>query len=77
MQDNQFYNLKIFLREKAIIFNITITNDSSEIIYYNNNFTLEELYNLNRFFYQYLSIEELFKLFFQKIYFPDILKEEM
>ena len=77
MQDNQFYNLKIFLREKAIIFNITITNDSSEIIYYNNNFTLEELYNLNRFFYQYLSIEELFKLFFQKIYYPDILKEEM
>ena len=69
--DNQFYNLKMFLREKSIIFNIIIVNDFTEIIYL-NNFTLEELYNLNRFFRQYLSIEELFKLFFKNIKEKDI-----
>ena len=64
--DNQFYNIKIFLKEKFLIFNVTIVGDFTEIIY-SKKFTLEDLYNINRFFRQYLSIEELFKLLFKDL----------
>ena len=63
-KDNQLYNIKIFLKDKSIIFNAKIVGDFTDINY-SKQLKLEEFYNLNNFFRQYLSIEELFILLFK------------
>ena len=64
--DNQYYNLKIYYQDKlnSILFKVIIVGDFTEIIY-TNTLTLENFYNLNRFFRQYISIEEIYNLFFK------------
>ena len=65
-KDNQFYNLQIYQKEKSIIINAKIVDDFIGMIY-SKSFTIEELYNLNNFFRQYLSIEELLNFFFKNL----------
>ena len=65
-KDNQFYNLQIYQKEKTIIINAKIVDDFIGMIY-SKSFTIEELYNLNTFFRQYLSIEELLNFFFKNL----------
>ena len=66
--DNQLYSLKIFQNNKYILFYIYINNtiDFNSIIY-KKEVLLEEFYNLNRFFRQYLSLEELFTILFKNL----------
>ena len=63
-KDNQLYKIKIFLKDKSIISNAKIVGDFTDINY-SKQLKLEEFYNLNNFFRQYLSIEELFILLFK------------
>ena len=65
-KDNQFYNLQIYQKEKTIIINAKIVDDFIGMIY-SKSFTIEDLYNLNNFFRQYLSIEELLNFFFKNL----------
>jgi hypothetical protein len=65
-KDNQFYNLQIYQKEKTIIINAKIVDDFIGMIY-SKSFTIEELYNLNTFFRQYLSTEELLNFFFKNL----------
>ena len=64
--DNELYNLKIVLFDKCILFNVRDILDFRKIIY-KNEILLEEFYNLNRFFRQYLSLEELFNFFLNNL----------
>ena len=64
--DDQFYNVQIFLKDNSFIITTKIVGDFTELMY-SKKYTLEELYNLNTFFRQYLSIEELFKLFLKNL----------
>ena len=65
-KDNLFYNLQIYQKEKSIIINAKIVDDFIGMIY-SKSLTIEELYKLNTFFRQYLSIEELLNLFFKNL----------
>ena len=71
--DNQYYNLKIYYQDKlnSILFKVKIVGDFTEIIY-TNTLTLENFYNLNRFFRQYISIEEIYNLFFKNLNNKDL-----
>ena len=71
--DNQYYNLKIYYQGKlnSILFKVKIVGDFTEIIY-TNTLTLEKFYNLNRFFRQYISIEEICNLFFKNLNNKDL-----
>lgn len=71
--DNQYYNLKIYYQDKlnSILFKVIIVGDFTEIIY-TNTLTLENFYNLNRFFRQYISIEEIYNLFFKNLNNKDL-----
>ena len=71
--DNQYYNLKIYYQDKlnSILFKVKIVGDFTEIIY-TNTLTLEKFYNLNRFFRQYISIEEICNLFFKNLNNKDL-----
>jgi len=64
--DNELYNLKIYKSDKFILFIIKDISDF-RAIKYKNKLILEEFYNLNRFFRQYLSLEELFTLLFKNL----------
>ena len=64
--DEQLYNLKIFQSNKFILFLIKDLLDF-RATKFQKEIQLEEFYNLNRFFRQYLSLEELFSLFFQNL----------
>ena len=61
--DEQKYLITIIKSEKSIIFNVKSKNDYLGIIY-KKEITLDSLYNLNKFFKQYLTIEDLFINFF-------------
>jgi len=65
-QDNKQYNIKIYQSEKSIIF---LTNEINDIlnIKYKIELNLEEFHNLNRIFRQYISVEELFTLYFKSL----------
>ena len=63
-KENQSYILKVYQGEKAIIFHIKEIGDIGDTLYKAES-TLEEFCKLNRIFRQYISIEELFVLFFQ------------
>ena len=65
-KDNKQYNTKIYQSEKSIIFIINEINDILNIKY-KSELNLEEFYNLNRIFRQYISIEELFTLYFKSL----------
>ena len=60
------FNLKIFQGKNSIIFNARILGDLSEILYTEET-DFEEFHNLNRFFKQYSSIDELFTLLFETL----------
>ena len=65
-KDNKQYNIKIYQSEKSVIF---LTNEINDIlnIKYKIELNLEEFYNLNRIFRQYISVEELFTLYFKSL----------
>ena len=65
-QDNKQYNIIIYQSEKSIIF---IANEINDIlkIKHKIELNLEEFHNLNRIFRQYISVEELFTLYFKSI----------
>ena len=58
------FNLKIYQGEKSIIYNVKEIEDLTDTLYKAES-SLEELYNLKRVFRQFVSIEEVFTLFFQ------------
>ncbi len=64
--DKQNFIVKIIKGEKSIIFNAKIENDIGNILYTEET-DFEEFANLNRFFRQYDSIEELFTDLFQTL----------
>lgn len=64
--DKQKYIIKIIKGEKSIIFNAKIENDIGNILYTEET-DFEEFSNLNRFFRQYDSVEELFTDLFQTL----------
>ena len=63
--DNQIYNIKIFISQNSIIFNAK-KEDFFEIVY-KREYTLNDLYKINIFFKGYSSIDNVFKLFFEKL----------
>ena len=65
-QDSKQYISKIYQTEKTIMFIINEINDILNIKY-KSEFTLQEFYNLNRIFRQYISLEELFNLYFKSL----------
>ena len=72
-KDNQYYNINIIFQDKSesIIFNVKPIGDFTELIY-TKTLELIDFYNLNRSFRQYLSIKELYLLFFSKINNKDL-----
>ena len=64
--DKDDYKLKIFQGKNSVIFHGRITNDLSETLYTEET-DFEEFHNLNRFFKQYTSINELFSLLFETL----------
>ena len=64
--NNNEYNLKIFQGKNSIIFNARLLGDLSEVLY-SEETDFEEFHNLNRFFKQYSSIDELFTILFQTL----------
>ena len=64
--DRQQYHLKITQGENSIIFSSRIENDIGGLLYEEET-DFKEFYNLNRFFRQYDSIEELFTILFQTL----------
>ena len=61
-ENNKLYNLKIIQNDNSIIF---LTNEIGDLcnIIYKKELSLQEFYNSNRLFRQYISIDELFNLF--------------
>ena len=74
-EDNKSYNIKIFQGENSIIFQIKKINDFSELIY-EEECTLQELYNKNNFFRCYSSIKDIFKEFFKEFKDKEIIISE-
>ena len=64
--NNRLYSIVIFQKVDSIIFSIKDMFDYKETIY-KKEVLLEEFYNLNRFFRQYISIEELFSHLFNNL----------
>ena len=60
------FNLKIFQGKNSIIFHAKLIGDLSEVLYTEET-DFEEFHNLNRFFKQYSSIDELFTLLFETL----------
>ena len=61
---NGSFILKIFQAEKEIIFLVKEEEDISDISYTKNS-TMEEFYNINRYFRQFESVEDLFSYVFK------------
>jgi len=64
--DNNSYNITIFLNAKSISFYVKNLSDFERIIY-KNEYTLYKFYDLNRFFRQYLTLEEMFTYLFKNL----------
>ena len=60
------FNLKIFQGEKSIIYHAKEVEDLSDTLYKGET-SLEKLYELKRVFRQFVSLEEVFTLFFQAL----------
>ena len=60
---NKSYIQKIIQGENVINFIVNIIGDISKTLY-KKIFSLKDFYNSNRIFRQYISIEELYSLFF-------------
>ena len=60
--NNKLYDLKIFKNPNSISFHLKGKSILDKI--YKKEISLEEFYNINRFFRQYLSIEDLFNNLF-------------
>ena len=65
-KDANEYNFKITQKEKTIMFIINEVNDILNVEY-KNEFSLQEFHYLNRLFKQYISLDELFNLYFQSL----------
>jgi len=65
-KDEKEYNFKINQAEKTIMFIINEINDTLNIEY-KSEFSLQEFHYLNRLFRQYISLDELFNLYFQSL----------
>ena len=70
--DKDNFNLKIFEGKNSIIFHARLINDLSETLYTEET-DFEEFHNLNRFFKQYSTIDELFTLLFETLEENEIL----
>ncbi len=66
MGEKEEFNLKIFEGKNSIIFHGRIKDDLSESVYIEET-DFEEFHNLNKFFKQYTSVNELFSLLFQTL----------
>ena len=71
-KDNLNYYMKILRAEKTIIFYAFQQEQNNSNGLYKYELTLENFYSLNRIFRQYLSIEEIYSLFFQNYNESDI-----
>ena len=63
-EDNILYNMKIFKAKQMIIFNINKNDDFSEITY-KNDFTIEQLIEIDDFFKYFKDIENINTNFFK------------
>ena len=63
-KENQSFNLKVYQGDKLIYFQIKEIGDIGDTLYKTES-SLENFYNLNRVFRQFLSTEELFSFYFQ------------
>ena len=61
--DNELYNLKIFLGDNSILFLVKIQNNINNIIY-KKELTIKEFHNTNEYFRQYLTCAQLFNALF-------------
>ena len=64
--NNKIYDLKIFQTQKTISFYVKEKSEINEKKY-KKEIILEEFYNINKFFRQYLSLEELFTNLFKNL----------
>ena len=62
--NNKTFHIKIYKIEKSFEFQVLMTDDYNEILY-KRKITFEELYNLNKIFKQYSSIEEIYKVLYK------------
>lgn len=65
-KNGQIYILKIFQTEKEIIFHVKEEEDISDISYTKTS-NIDEFYNINRYFKQFESVEELFSIVFKEL----------
>ena len=65
-QDSKQYISKIYQTAKTIKFIVNEINDFLNIKY-KSELTLQEFHNINRIFRQYISLEELFNLYFKSL----------
>jgi len=74
--DKDNFNLKIFEGKNSIIFHVRLINDLSETLYTEET-DFEEFHNLNRFFKQYSTIDELFTLLFETLEENEIIMKKI
>jgi len=74
--DKDNFNLKIFEGKNSIIFHARLINDLSETLYTEET-DFEEFHNLNRFFKQYSTIDELFTLLFETLEENEIIMKKI
>ena len=66
MENNVLYNLKIFKGENTIILMVIEDRGMTKILY-KNEVSIQEFYSYNRIFRQYISIEEIFNMYFKTL----------
>ena len=64
--DDNDFNLIIYKAQNSIIFHAKLIDDLSELLYTEET-DFEEFHNLNRFFKQYSTIDELFTVLFETL----------
>ena len=73
-KDNKYYNIKIIFQEKSesILFKVKTIGDFTELIY-TKTLLYKDFCNLNRFFRQYISIQEIYSLFISNLKNKDLI----
>ena len=76
-KDNLLYIIRIFQEENSILFYSKIINnlDNIDNVIYKNELSLDNFHNLNNYFRQYLTCEEIFSIIFSNIKNANIYKE--
>ena len=65
-ENNELYNFTISQGENSIIFLVTEVGEMPKV-FYKNESSLQDIFNSNRIFRQYISLEEMFNIYFKSL----------